>query len=90
MKDGSLVGNIGQRIRFFVVDDFGLKETSDSEDNGKKGDSWHVFNDSLGQSVGLVHGLAIVDGVVDCDESFDGDGHCHEDRASEDDLRKGP
>ncbi len=39
MKDGSLVGNIGQRIRFFVVDDFGLKETSDSEDNGKKGDS---------------------------------------------------
>ena len=90
MQDGYLVGNIGQGIHFLLVDNFCLKETSDSEDKRKESDSRHVFNDSLGQSVGLVHGLAIVDGVVDCDESFDGDGHRHEYGASEDDLRKGP
>ena len=37
-----------------------------------------------------MHGLAVVDGVVDCDESFDGDGHCHEDGTSENDLRERP
>ena len=39
MKDGSLVGHVGQRVRFRLVHDFGLKKAGDGKDDGKEGDS---------------------------------------------------
>ena len=90
MEDGSFVCHVGQRIGLFVVHDFGLKETGDGENKREKSHGRNVFNNSFGEGVGLVHSLAVVDGVVDCDEPLDRNGDGHEDWTSENDLGKGP
>ena len=59
----------------------------DGEHDGQDDDGRHVLQDPLAQCVGLVHGLAVVDGVVHGDEPLKGDGDRHEDGSSYGNLR---
>ena len=56
------------------------------EYDGEEGDGCDVLDDALGEGVGLVHGLAVVERVVDGDEALEADGDGHEDGGHEGDL----
>ena len=59
--------------------DLGLEKSGDGEEDRQAGDAGHVLEDALGEGVGLVHGLAIIERVMNRDESLQRDGHRHED-----------
>ena len=72
-----------------LVDDLGLEESGSGEEDGEEGDAGDVLDDALGEGVGLVHGLAVVERVVHGEEPLEGDGHCHEDGRGDGDLVEG-
>ena len=52
-------------IDYLGVDDLGLEEPGRREEDGKEGHTGHVLDDAFCQSVGLVHGLTVVERIVD-------------------------
>ena len=77
---------VGGRVDVVVVLHLGLEEPRRGEEDGQEGDGGDVLDDALRQRVRLVHGLAVVERVVDGDEALQGDRHSEEDGRRDGDL----